>query len=435
MSGKSLIEEITVDTNKLTIKAHSTLYEKYLTEDFYLEYDKDIDLNNLDESLLLIPFLLNIAPIIWISGEEYIITKVDKELNDSLLKLKKVFQSLYPSVNWNGSIVPEKITNIKMINETNLNIEAGVLFSGGVDSLCTSFRNYNEKQLLISICGNDIDIKNKEGWLKVEKINEDFANNYGHEYASIKSNFRSFLNNYYLDAVSPSIYNWWAKVQHGMGLIGLTAPLLEIKGVNHLYISSTKTIENIVPWGSLPEIDGNIKWNNTIVSHDGFELNRQDKIREIITAINDNDLIKPIFRVCYSRPLGDGDNCCKCEKCLRTITGLIIEGQDIKEYGFKITEEEAMKLVYKKFSNYKMKINEDLEYVWTTLKTSIKSKNMQLYEKNVVDYLIWLQGFNFNQYIINYKKRINIIEIFKTVIKKNTRIYNFSKKIKSSLVK
>lgn len=435
MTEESLIKEISVDRNKITIKANSKLYKSYLTEDFYVEYNEGINLSNLDESILIIPFVLNIAPIIWMSGEEYTVNKIDKTLHESLSNLREVFQGLYPSVQWNGDIRAKKILDNNSLEYTNSGIETGVLFSGGVDSLCTSFRNYDKNQLLISICGNDIDIKNKEGWLKVEKINQDFANNYGHSYNSIKSNFRSFLNNLYLDQVSPSIYNWWAKVQHGMGLIGLTAPLLEVKGINHLYISSTKTVENLVPWGSLPEIDENTRWNHTTITHDGFELNRQDKIREIIYACNANNLIKPTFRVCYARPLGDGDNCCRCEKCLRTITGLIIENQRIKEYGFNITEEQAMKLVFKKFNHYKIKLNEDLEYVWSTLQIALKNKNIELYDDQVKNHLLWLKEFDLGNYIKNYKKRTMIVEVIKKSIKNKPKIYNFCKKIKSSVGK
>lgn len=435
MTQEPLIKEIIVESNKIKIKANSKLYKSYLTEDFYLEYDEEIVLDNLDESILTIPFILNIAPIIWMAGGEYTVNRMDKTLNESLLELRRVLQGLYPSVQWNGEIKPKTIVNNESLNHTNNSIETAVLFSGGVDSLCTSFRNYDKKQLLISICGNDIDVKNKEGWLKVEKINQDFADNYGHEYSSIKSNFRSFLNNLYLDQVSSSIYNWWAKVQHGMGLIGLTAPLLEVKGISHLYISSTKTVENLVPWGSLPEIDENTKWNNTTVTHDGFELNRQDKIREIIDSCNSNNLVKPTFRVCYENPLGDGDNCCRCEKCLRTITGLIIENQRIREYGFNIAEEQAMKLVFRKFNRYKIRLNEDLEYVWSTLQTALKNKNIDLYDDKIRDYLSWLQYFNLSDYIKGYKSRTMVIEVIKKTIKSNPKIYNFCKRVKSSVGK
>jgi len=87
-------------------------------------------------------------------------------------------------------------------------------------------------------------------------------------------------------------------------------------------------------WGSHPLIDNKLSWANIRVIHHGANLSRQEKIRYLLKDYIETHKRYPVLRVCYSQ--FREPNCGKCEKCLRTITGLILEDIDPKKCGFNI---------------------------------------------------------------------------------------------------
>ena len=65
-----------------------------------------------------------------------------------------------------------------------------------------------------------------------------------------------------------------------------------------------------------PTVDNEIRFASGKVFHDGYELNRQDKVKVVVDHYSEiKELVN--IRVCFK----NDENCCKCEKCLRTITG------------------------------------------------------------------------------------------------------------------
>ena len=69
----------------------------------------------------MIPFILNVAPIVWLSNEPYSIDVMDKDLYHSLQKIREVFQMFYPHHAWSGKLIPKKlVTNtISPSNESD----------------------------------------------------------------------------------------------------------------------------------------------------------------------------------------------------------------------------------------------------------------------------------------------------------------------------
>ena len=54
---------------------------------FYIEYDENIE--KVPDSILVIPFLCNILPIVWITNSTLIVDKIDKNFYESIDKFKK----------------------------------------------------------------------------------------------------------------------------------------------------------------------------------------------------------------------------------------------------------------------------------------------------------------------------------------------------------
>ncbi len=75
-------------------------------------------------------------------------------------------------------------------------------------------------------------------------------------------------------------------------------------------------------------------WAKTSVVHDGYQLTRQDKV-DLIAAYSGAYRKNINLRVCYSE-LNQGLNCGKCEKCYRTILGLILAGENPNNFGFSV---------------------------------------------------------------------------------------------------
>lgn len=78
-------------------------------------------------------------------------------------------------------------------------------------------------------------------------------------------------------------WSWWHEFQHGMGLITLMAPVAYKEKVRRLYIASSYTadVKNLI-CTSGPSIDNFVQFSGCEVVHDGFESNRQEKVRYIV---------------------------------------------------------------------------------------------------------------------------------------------------------
>ena len=148
-----LIESVTVNKNHIKIEVNKQFKEKYLTGNFFAEYDKDIDLSKLDYSIQIMPFIMNVLSIVWISGKDWYIDSMDQDLYASLDTIKEVFRRMYPRTKWEGRLIPHRLVkNVPPFKpDTN---RIALLFSGGLDSTTSSLYHREKKQLLITAWGH-----------------------------------------------------------------------------------------------------------------------------------------------------------------------------------------------------------------------------------------------------------------------------------------
>jgi hypothetical protein len=297
---------------------------------FFVEYSS-LDITNVPDHIKIIPLIANIAPISWFVGFDIYIEEIDEKFYESLLSIKQEFKKYYPTL--------IKETEIKYNTLRNTEYKAdksAMLFSGGVDAYTTYFRHCDENLDLITIQGADISIGDIKQWNKVVSLfeNESMQTINNNKFY-IKSNIRDFYS-FEVDKLLPNL-GWWGLIQHGLSITALTAPLSFINGYKNIYIASSYTRRpnyKFIPWGSMPEIDNKIAWAKTSVIHDGAELTRQDKIETIVTSTRKMNC-KINLRVCYSEN-NTNINCSCCEKCLRTIFGIMIAGANPIDYGFDV---------------------------------------------------------------------------------------------------
>lgn len=394
---QNLIKSIEINKNMVRVIANPTFAKTYLKQHFFAKYDDSIDLSKLDYSIVTIPFIMNVIPMVWVSDNVYYIDSMDKDLFNSLNTIQKVFQAFYPTKKWAGKLIPKTlIDNSKKMKKSDA---ISVLFSHGLDAVYTSFHNRDKKQILVTIGGGDINLFKHNMWENVQKQCKEFAKKNGHTNAFVKSNFMTFRKYKHLNTLSPEIKNWFGETSQSLSYTGLAAPIAYSKGSPQLLIASTRTSDFPYPYGTHPTIDNNIAYAGVTIDHDGPEVNRLDKIREIAAIAKENNLSKPLLRVCWGKD-PNGGNCNSCEKCLRTIVELLVENQVPEEYGFKIPLNEAIIHARKKSPGAE-KLKPGLMWHWGCIQHAAQQTlaNAQTFlNNNLKEFLQWISSLDLNKY-------------------------------------
>ena len=304
------------------------LRQYFSDKQFLIEYPENVE--TVPDSIAAVPFACNVLPIIWLTNSELRLKELDKAFYDCIPDVIKGHEKMFPESVFAGAVLPEKIVACDR-QATN---KSAVFFSGGLDAVSTLISHFDEKPALISIWGADIRYDNAEGWKTTHKGIAEYAYKYNLEDVEIRSAFREFDREYELEKRFGKQLqdDWWHGVKHGLGLLGHAAPYAYLKQLSTVYIASSFCADNgIVRCSSSPYTDNYVRFAGCKVVHDGFEFSRQDKMHNVVQYVKKTgDQIS--LRVCWETP--SGNNCCHCEKCYRTMAGILAEGDDCAPYGF-----------------------------------------------------------------------------------------------------
>lgn len=265
----------------------------------------------------------------------------------------------------------------------------GMLFSGGVDAYSSLLDHLDKSPMLITIWGADVSTKDGKQWEEIKNIISETSYNYNLEKTFIKSNFKEFLNTEELNKlILISNDKWWHGFQHGIGLIGLTAPVSYKENIELIYIAASHTKNDDVPCASHPTIDESVRWFNTNICHDQFDMTRQMKIEKIIKESNRLNIF-PNLHVCWQNN-GSGKNCCNCEKCCRTMLGIMVANDLPQKYGFDNYDGKHIEYRMKFFNE----IKESTYYIWQEIIEKYKENNIKSRFRNNIS---WLERFNIKE--------------------------------------
>lgn len=324
---------------------------------FFIEYSQDV--SEVPKSIANIPFICNVLPIAWVTNSEIVISELDKDFYDNIEKIKQGYINMYPKLKFSGKLTVKKIVD----NSYEPSDKSATFFSGGVDSFSTLISHIDEQPTLITVWGSDVFFDDQVGWNNVNKHALEVGQEFNCKNLFIKSSFRYFLDE---GALSNLVYpkandGWWHGFQHGIGLIGHAAPVAWLNKWKNIYFASTFT-ENEkgkVTCASDPTIDNNLFIASCQTIHDGYQFTRQDKLKNICDYKKQTN--KNIqLRVCWESK--GGGNCCHCEKCYRTIYGLLAEKANPNEFGFEY--EENLIDRSKNEIKYKFKLENDKKVMW-----------------------------------------------------------------------
>ncbi|WP_209452152.1 hypothetical protein [Halosimplex halophilum] len=361
------VDSVTADGRRVesTVSYDDELRPFFDDSPFYVEYG--VDVSDLPESILTIPVLAHVCPVAWAVGADVRVPSVDRRFLDALERVGNTLCDMYPFMEggrviaerapeWDETAVGRDRASPSSVPESTG--EAGMLFTGGVDSLATYVRHREQEPTLITVQGWVVGADETERWRRLRERTERFAERFGVDAAFVRSNMLEFLDTALLDAHYKPYHDgaWYSAVGCGLGMLGLCAPLAVARGMGRIYIAASfwEGMEApsmfddwdgpAMPWGSHPDIDDGIAWADTEAVHDGFELDRQGRIDAIAAYVREHDPTLPVYSCSASN---EAENCGRCEKCLRTAMGLALAGLDPADHGYDLDRRSFARAVRK----------------------------------------------------------------------------------------
>ena len=271
----------------------------------------------------------NLLPFSWLTDTIIWVNEIDQTFYDSIPKLKYAYAEMYPSIHFGGSLIAAKIVN----NSYTPQRKALQLFTGGVDATTTLLRILDKKPLLVNTFGwfsDDIDEDNSQ-FKSDQKAIQQFAATNDLDSVFCRSNFATFI----LPAPISKLIRkyvretWFHGFQHSVAFLGCAAVIGYHYKVSTMYIASSYTFGQNTTCASDPRIDSQFSCASLRTIHDGYELSRQQKVQYILSKQRDMSQ-RFNLRVCSFQ----NENCCSCEKCLRTMLAIVAEGGDVAQLGF-----------------------------------------------------------------------------------------------------
>lgn len=347
---------------------------------FFLEYSFDV--SSVPSSIAIVPILCNLLQISWLTDSIIWVDELDYDFYHCILRLKNAFQEMYPQFRLGGTLIAARLEK----NRSSTMQEALLLFTGGVDATTSMLRNREKRPILFNTNGWYSSSPNEENPVyeaDTIAINSIGASN-DLDTCFVKSNFATFIN---ADAVNRAFgkktgSTWWFGFQHSVAFIGCAMVAAYYKGARSVYIASSYTFGQYIICVSDPRIDSEIRCAGIETVHDGYELSRQDKVRLIVQYQNNtNREIK--LRVCSFNT----HNCCKCEKCFRTMLALLSEGaKDVSLFGFEL-DKDFLDALKEFIQTSAMELDHDHAVFWKDIIERMRINYDSMYRKDVYEYL------------------------------------------------
>jgi len=397
----SVNTELEKNTIKSTINVSRSLEQYFNTLNFYTIYDAEIFS---DDSINNIPVLSVVLPVAWITGADVHVENIDKKFKISMDKIQRIYQKIYPKASFKTRFNAKNLIE----NDDSEWDRTCILFSGGVDSTFSFFQNISDEPSLIMVLGTDLPNSNPKFQEYVKRKFIKFAKREGVNIHFIKTNALEVLRQRRLDHLFMRYQgkhegDYWTGIGYALGHISQIAPL-SIRRYDRLLISAAVDLNNAdplkIPDASSPLTDEIIAWSNLRVKHDSL-VSRHEKISRLKRLFENNRLH---IRVCWADTeylLKQNElNCSKCEKCLRTIASLTLEGIDPNKCGFQIDDSTFKIMKYLIEKRYLTK--QHLTLWWKPIQEAIPENITQDFHGSK-SFFKWFKTINLDSYAAEYK--------------------------------
>lgn len=386
------IEQVKSDTNVLRAKITCSpdLRMFFSGEDFLVEYDTSID--DVPDSILVLPVLAQVCPVAWTQNADVRVPTVDSRFAASLLDVRDTLMQLYPKFVLGGNLRYKELEERNPAGEFE---ETGLLFTGGVDSTYSFIQHRDEDPALITIQGWTVVDVEFEKWNGLKGHVEAFGTDHGADNYFVRSNRHSLFNVGMLKAQCEPYVDgaWYSSVGHGVGLLGMCAPLAYANGIGDLYMAATHWNGISLPWGSNPSIVENVAWAGTRCHHDGYEITRQERLEAVADYVREENPGLEL-RTCNETV---AENCGDCEKCYRTAVGMFVAGLDPSDHGYPL-DVDSFDEIPRKFERREWPVGNDERIMWEDLQTRVSPDVNDRYEEAQA-FFDWMLTTDFSKYM------------------------------------
>lgn len=386
---KIVLKDIHKYSNTITydFSVSEGLSDFFTQKPFVIEYPENIE--DVPDAVAAVPFVCNVLPIIWLTDSVLSLNELDKAFFDCIPNVRKGYETMFPESSFAGKIEVDNIVTCDVPTSSG----SASLFSGGVDAVNTLVHHLDENPALISVWGSDIHFDNTAGWERVHHGISEYSRKFNLPDVVIRSSFRAFDNEGVLNAQFHKQLKdgWWHGVKHSLGLLGHVAPYAYLHRLSTIYIASTNCpADGPVRCASNPLTDNHVRFVNARVVHDGFEFSRQDKVRNVVEYVQKTGE-QLLLHVCWESQ--SGNNCCQCEKCYRTMVGLIAEGVDPTNYGFEHAQRTISNL--QKYLVWNCRSMAALQDYWPHIQKRIIEQRTKLKRHPDWKYIKWMLEVDF----------------------------------------
>ena len=322
------VKEIIKNGDRIEVKYEQEGLDNYFALKDNLFWEYGVDVSSVPDSIAIIPFVCDMLPMAFVLDATIIVDELDKDFYECIADYREGYKKVAPLLDYKGKVVANKL--VKNDYKTDKDC---VLFSGGIDATCTLVNNEANVSDCVTVWGADVKCDNEEGWKVLSQSLEDTIRKFGKNWYVIRTNFRSVINEKELTKyIKVTKDDWWHGYQHGVALLGCSAPLAYLKGYNTIHIASSFTEKYRAMCASDPYTDNCFRVGNSKAHHDGFEYDRCQKIQVISKAIEEKN-ISLNLHVCWKS--SSGKNCGVCEKCVRSYLNCRAVGVDPSRLGIE----------------------------------------------------------------------------------------------------
>ncbi len=198
--------------------------------------------------------------------------------------------------------------------------ETATFFSGGVDSVYTLLKHHARINQLILVHGFENPVQQKEFLSVTRKAVSPTWQGFDKKMIVVHTNLRQIADQ--------NITLWGRKYGRSFfgfcyqGSILAAVGLCLQKSLERVFVPASLTHNTLVPYGSHPSLDPLWSTENLDFVHDGCEASRFQKVKRITAEAS---FAANSLQVCESN-LPDEPNCCRCDKCVRTMLALRLCG-------------------------------------------------------------------------------------------------------------
>ena len=263
------------------------------------------------------PFLAGfVIPCMYAAEDLHVDAPVSRRLLESVSAIQRLICRWYPEFRQISTTSRETHERIEPTDP----LGTATFFSGGVDSAYSLLKHRAEIKELILVHGFENPVGDEDLWEMTRGAVASVAQAFGKTLVTAHTNLRASAD----QSTAP-----WGRRYRGsffgfcyQGSILAAVGLCLQERFSRVIIPSSYTHNTLVPYGSHPLLDPLWSTETLDFVHDGCETSRFGKIRRITAEA---PLAVGNLQVCDVNLPGE-HNCCRCDKCLRTMIALRLCG-------------------------------------------------------------------------------------------------------------